>query len=88
MSASEAYENVEPRTLTGGDKVYLGFALIVTLLRVAGLLGAAFSLMLFSFSYAFEPAPSITHLINVGWFLALYVASTIVMHVMSKRTYT
>lgn len=88
MSASELVEDMEPRQLTVGDKAFLSLALVVTLARVAGLLGAAFSLILFSFSYAFEPAPSITHLINVGWFLALYAVSTVVMHLLSKRTYS
>jgi hypothetical protein len=87
MSSSELMESVEPRQLTAGDKVFLSFAFVVTLARVAGLLGAAFSFLFFAISYAFEPAPSFTHIVNVGWSLALYVASTAVMHDMSKRTY-
>jgi hypothetical protein len=88
MSASELMDDVEPRQLTAGDKVFLSFAFVVTLARVAGLLGAAFSFLLFAISYAFEPAPSVTHIVNVGWFLALYVVSTTTMHYMSKRTYS
>lgn len=87
MSASELVEDMEPRQLTAGDRVFLSFAFAVTLVRVAGLLGAAFSFLLWSFSYAFEPTPSMDHVVNIGWFLVLYVASTTIMHYMSKKTY-
>lgn len=87
MSASELVEDMEPRQLTAGDKAFLSFAFVVTLARVAGLLGAAFSFLLWAISYAFKPTPSMTHVVNVGWFLVLYVVSTMVMHYMSKKTY-
>jgi hypothetical protein len=87
MSASELVEDMEPRQLTAGDKAFLSFAFVVTLARVAGLLGAAFSFLLWALSYAFEPTPSMAHVVNVGWFLVLYVASTTVMYYMSKKTY-
>jgi len=88
MPPVETTESIEPRPLTVRDKVFLSLAFAITLIRVAGLLGAAFNFMFFGFSYAFDPTPSINLLVNIGWFLALYVVSTMIMHYMSKRTYS
>ena len=49
MTTHEGYET--PRKLTVQDRLELGFASIVTLIRVAAILGFSGSLLLFSFSF-------------------------------------
>jgi hypothetical protein len=80
MPSFEATGADEPHKLTPGDRTFLGFSLLVTLVRVAAMLGAAFSFLLFSFNF------DTLYFLYLFGFVALYAVSTFVMTMMLKRS--
>lgn len=80
MSLAEPLDDLGPRKLNAGDKVFLSFAMLVTLARVATLLGAAFSFLWYGITMDAK------YLLYTVGGVVLYLVSTAVMHGISKQS--
>lgn len=80
MSLTEPLDDLGPRRLNAGDKISLGFAMLVTLTRVATLLGAAFNLLAYAVTY---DAKFILYSVSG---VVLYFLSTVVMHLLLRQS--
>jgi hypothetical protein len=80
MNLEEPLDDLGPRKLNTGDKVFLSFAMLVTLARVATSLGAAFSLLAYAITY------DIKFILYSVCGVVLYFISTAIMHLMSKQS--
>lgn len=76
--SSDTTDTSQPHRLTPGDRTFLGFSLLVTLVRVFAMLSAAFNFLLFSFTF------DALHLLYLLGFTVLYAAGTFVMTRMLK----